>query len=162
MSQKNEQIIQKIKERIQQIDWEFNDLDTGVVLTVGDGIAFVRGLRDVQSNELIRFEDGTFGLALNLEENQVGVILLGSDDNISENDKAYRTKEIIQVPVGDELLGRVINPLGEPIDGRGPIETKEAFNIERPAPGVMARRSVDQPLFTGLKIVLIAILVLPV
>lgn len=153
MSQKNEQIIQKIKERIQQIDWEFNDLDTGVVLTVGDGIAFVRGLRDVQSNELIRFEDGTFGLALNLEENQVGVILLGSDDNISENDKAYRTKEIIQVPVGDELLGRVINPLGEPIDGRGPIETKEAFNIERPAPGVMARRSVDQPLFTGLKIV---------
>lgn len=153
MSQNNEQIIQKIKERIQQIDWEFNDLDTGVVLTVGDGIAFVRGLRDVQSNELIRFEDGTFGLALNLEENQVGVILLGSDENISENDKAYRTKEIIQVPVGNELLGRVINPLGEPLDGRGPIETTKAFNIERPAPGVMARRSVDQPLFTGIKII---------
>ena len=153
MSQKNEQIIQKIKERIQQIDWEFNDLDTGVVLTVGDGIAFVRGLRDVQSNELIRFEDGTLGLALNLEENQVGVILLGSDENISENDKAYRTKEIIQVPVGDALLGRVINPLGEAIDGRGTIETTEMRNIERPAPGVMTRRSVDQPLFTGLKII---------
>ncbi|MDN6161594.1 MAG: F0F1 ATP synthase subunit alpha, partial [Atopostipes sp.] len=153
MSQGNEQIIQRIKERIQQVDWEFNDLDTGVVLTVGDGIAFVRGLRDVQSNELLRFEDGTFGLALNLEENQVGVILLGSDDGVSENDKVYRTEEIIQVPVGDELLGRVINPLGEALDGRGSIETKEALNIERPAPSVMSRRSVDEPLFTGIKII---------
>ncbi|MDN6160417.1 MAG: F0F1 ATP synthase subunit alpha [Staphylococcus equorum] len=146
-------MIQRIKERIQQVDWEFNDLDTGVVLTVGDGIAFVRGLRDVQSNELLRFEDGTFGLALNLEENQVGVILLGSDDGVSENDKVYRTEEIIQVPVGDELLGRVINPLGEALDGRGSIETKEALNIERPAPSVMSRRSVDEPLFTGIKII---------
>lgn len=153
MSQKSEQIIQKIKERVQQIDWEFNDLDTGVVLTVGDGIAFVRGLRGVQANELIRFEDDTYGLALNLEENQVGVILLGSDKNIRENDKAYRTNEIITVPVGDELLGRVINPLGEPLDGRGAIETTESRHIERPAPGVMTRQSVNRPLFTGAKII---------
>ena len=121
MAQKDEQIVQKLKERIQQIDWEFNDLDTGTVLTVGDGIALVRGLRGVQSNELVRFEDGTLGLALNLEENQVGVILLGGDRNIRENDTVYRTKEIAKVPVGDELLGRVVNPLGEPVDGRGEV-----------------------------------------
>lgn len=153
MSQNSDQMIQKLKERIQQIDWEFNDLDTGVVLTVGDGIAFVRGLRDVQSNELIRFEDGTVGLALNLEENQVGVILLGEDNNIREDDKAYRTNEIVQVPIGDNLLGRVINPLGDPLDGRGPIEATEEAYIERPAPGVMTRQSVNRPLFTGIKII---------
>ena len=153
MAQKDDQIVQRLKERIQQIDWEFNDLDTGSVLTVGDGIANVRGLRGVQSNELVRFEDGTLGLALNLEENQVGVILLGSDENIRENDTVYRTDEIAKVPVGDELLGRVVNPLGEPLDGRGEIDSTEEFEVERPAPGVMARKSVDEPLYTGVKIV---------
>lgn len=153
MDQKDEQIVQKLKERIQQIDWEFNDLDTGSVLTVGDGIALVRGLRGVQSNELVRFEDDTYGLALNLEENQVGVILLGGDENIRENDTVYRTNEIAQVPVGDDLLGRVIDPLGEPLDGRGEIEATEERYIEREAPGVMTRKSVHQPLYTGVKVV---------
>lgn len=153
MNHKDEQIVQRLKERIQQIDWEFNDLDTGTVLTVGDGIAFVRGLRGVQSNELVRFEDGTFGLALNLEENQVGIILLGNDRNVKENDTVYRTEEIAQVPVGDALLGRIVNPLGEPLDGRGSVQASEERHVERPAPGVMTRESVHQPLFTGVKIV---------
>lgn len=153
MAQKDEQIVQKLRERIQQIDWEFNDLDTGTVLTVGDGIALVRGLKGVQSNELVRFQDGTMGLALNLEENQVGVILLGNDRNIRENDTVYRTKEIAQVPVGDNLLGRVVNPLGKPLDGKGEINTTEERYVERPAPGVMTRKSVHQPLHTGVKIV---------
>ena len=153
MDQKDEQIVQKLKERIQQIDWEFSDLDTGSVLTVGDGIALVRGLRGVQSNELVRFEDDTYGLALNLEENQVGVILLGGDENIRENDLVYRTGEVAQVPVGDDLLGRVVNPLGDPIDARGEINATEERYVEREAPGVMARKSVHQPLYTGVKLV---------
>lgn len=153
MDRKSEQIIQKLQERIQQVDWEFSDLDTGVVLTVGDGISFVRGLRNVQANELVRFENGTFGLALNLEENQVGVILLGEDRGIREGDTVYRTEEIVQVPVGDNLLGRIIDPLGEPLDNKGPIETTEERHIERMAPGVMTRQSVDRPLFTGLKVI---------
>src|SRR5699024_3277486 len=134
MDRKSEQIIQKLQERIEQVDWDFSDLDTGVVLNIGDGIAFVRGLQDVQANELVRFENGTFGLALNLEENQVGVILLGSDRGIREGDTVYRTEEIVQVPVGDNLLGRIIDPLGEPLDNKGPIETKEERYIERVAP----------------------------
>lgn len=153
MDRKSEQIIQKLQDRIQQVDWEFSDLDTGVVLTVGDGISFVRGLQDVQANELVRFENGTFGLALNLEENQVGVILLGSDRGIREGDTVYRTEEIVQVPVGDDLLGRIIDPLGEPLDNKGPITATEERYIERVAPGVMTRHSVDRPLFTGLKVI---------
>lgn len=153
MDRKSELIIQKLQERIQQVDWEFSDLDTGVVLSVGDGISFVRGLRDVQANELVRFENGTFGLALNLEENQVGVILLGSDRGIREGDTVYRTEEIVQVPVGDGLLGRIVDPLGEPLDNKGPIESTEERYIERIAPGVMTRQSVNRTLFTGIKVV---------
>src|SRR5690625_3578857 len=153
MNRKSKKIIQKLQERIEQVDWDFSDLDTGVVLNIGDGIAFVRGLQDVQANELVRFENGTIGLALNLEENQVGVILLGSDRGIREGDTVYRTEEIVQVPVGDNLLGRIIDPLGEPLDNKGPIETKEERYIERVAPGVMSRQSVDRPLFTGLKVI---------
>lgn len=153
MDRKSEQIIQRLQERIQQVDWEFSDLDTGVVLTVGDGISFVRGLRNVQSNELVRFENGTFGLALNLEENQVGVILLGDDRGIREGDTVYRTEEIVQVPVGDDLLGRIIDPLGEPLDNKGPIQAADERHIERVAPGVMTRQSVDRPLYTGIKVI---------
>ena len=153
MAQKDEQIVQRLKERIQQIDWEFNDLDTGTVLTVGDGIALARGLRGVQANELVRFQDGTLGLALNLEENQVGIILLGNDRNIRENDTVYRTEEIASVPVGDALLGRVVDPLGNPVDGKGEIKFTEEREVERQAPGVMTRKSVHQPLHTGVKIV---------
>lgn len=153
MDRKSEQIIQKLKERIIQVDWEYNDEDTGIVYSVGDGIVFARGLRNVQMSELIRFKDNTFGIALNIEQNQVGIILLGNDQNIKENDPVYRTKEIVQTPVGDTLLGRVINARGEAIDGKGAIVTDEFRYIERPAPGVMIRKSVTEPLFTGIKII---------
>jgi len=153
MDQKDEQIVQRLRERIQQIDWEFNDLDTGSVLTVADGIAVVRGLRGIQSNELVRFEDDTYGLALNLEENQVGIVLFGNDENIRENDTVYRTGEVAQVSVGDDLLGRVVNPLGDPLDGLGEIKPAEERYVERPAPSIMSRESVVEPLKTGVKIV---------
>ena len=153
MDQRSEQIVQKLKERIIQVDWEFSDLDTGEVFTIGDGVANVRGLRDVVANEMVKFQDGTLGMALNLEENQVGVIVLGSDVNIYEGDKVYRSGEVLRVPVGDEMLGRVITPLGEPEDGKGKIETSQQLPIERVAPAIMSRESVEKPLFTGVKII---------
>lgn len=153
MEQKTEQIIQRLKDRIQQVDWEFNDLETGTVFSVGDGIVFVRGLRDVLSGELVRFADDTLGMALNLEENQVGVIVLGSDVNIKEDDPVYRTNHIVQTDVGDQLAGRVVDALGSPIDEMGEIEAVDQYPSERRAPTVMMRRSVDQPLFTGIKII---------
>src|SRR5699024_10379135 len=150
---KSEQIIQKLQERIEQDERDFSDLNIGVVLNIGDGIAFLRGLQDVQANELVRVEYVTFSLALNLEENQVGVIILRSYRRIRKGHTVYRTEEIVQVPVGDNLLGRIIDPLEEPLDNKGPIETKEERYIERVAPGVMSRQSVDRPLFTGLKVI---------
>lgn len=145
MEQKTEQIIQRLKDRIQQVDWEFNDLETGTVFSVGDGIVFVRGLRDVLSGELVRFADDTLGMALNLEENQVGVIVLGSDVNIKEDDPVYRTNHIVQTDVGDQLAGRVVDALGSPIDEMGEIDAADQYPSERRAPTVMMRRSVDQP-----------------
>ncbi|EFR30654.1 F0F1 ATP synthase subunit alpha [Eremococcus coleocola] len=151
--EKTEQIIQRLKDRIQQVDWEFNDLETGTVFSVGDGIVFVRGLRDVLSGELVRFEDDTLGMALNLEENQVGIIVLGDDTNIKEDDSVYRTNHIVQTNVGDNLAGRVVDALGMPIDEAGELVVADQYPAERRAPTVMMRRSVDQPLFTGIKII---------
>lgn len=148
-----DQLITRLKERIQSVDWDYNDLDTGIVYSVGDGIAFVRGLVNVLLNEVIKFEDGTLGLALNLEMNQIGVIILGSDKNITEGQRVYRTQEVVQINVGDQVLGRVLNALGEPIDNLGPINTQMTNYIERPAPGVMDRQPVERPLFTGIKMI---------
>ncbi len=153
MSNKGQQVIEQLKKRLTTIEIEPSADEYGVVLSVGDGIVFVRGLNNVVAGELLRFDNHVFGLALNLEENQVGVVLLGSDREIVENDRVYRTKEIINVPVGDELLGRVVNSLGEPIDGKGSIATTNSYPLERVAPGVMTRESVNQSLHTGIKII---------
>ncbi|MFP4023562.1 MAG: F0F1 ATP synthase subunit alpha, partial [Thiohalospira sp.] len=126
--------------------------ETGSVLQVGDGIARIYGLSNVQANELIEFENGMKGIVLNLEEDNVGAVLLGSSEDIKEGDIAKRTKRIASIRVGESLLGRVINTLGEPLDGKGPV-TGELFEmpLERKAPGVIYRQPVNEPIQTGIK-----------
>mgnify|MGYP001037420456 CR=1 FL=1 len=153
MNKQSEMMLHMLKEQISEINFETHDLDVGKVFKVGDGIAFVRGLDQVLSGEMLRFSDDVFGLALNLEENQVGVVLMGNDALVREGDLVYRTKHVIEVGVGDALLGRVVNALGQAIDGAGPIETEATRPIERIAPGVMTRQSVYQPLHTGIKMI---------
>jgi F-type H+-transporting ATPase subunit alpha len=125
--------------------------EVGYVIDAADGIAHVQGLPGVMANELIRFADGTLGLAQNLDENEIGVVVLGEFDNIVEGLEVTRTGEVLSVPVGDNYLGRVVNPLGEPIDGLGPIETTVRRALELQAPGVMQRQSVKEPMQTGIK-----------
>ncbi|SNZ04504.1 ATP synthase F1 subcomplex alpha subunit [Terribacillus aidingensis] len=151
MSMKAEEISALIKQQIENYDTEIEVSDVGTVIQVGDGIARVHGLDNVMSGELIEFSNGVMGLAQNLEESNVGVVILGEYRGIREGDEVRRTGRIMQVPVGDELIGRVVNPLGQPIDGKGPIETSKTRPIEAPAPGVMDRKSVDEPLQTGIK-----------
>lgn len=153
MSKQSEMMLHMLKEQISALDFETEDIDVGKVFKVGDGIAFVRGLDQVLSGEMLRFNDDVFGLALNLEENQVGVVLMGNDMLVHEGDLVYRTKHVIEVGVGDALLGRVVNALGQPIDGAGAIATTDTRPIERIAPGVMTRQSVHQPLHTGIKMI---------
>lgn len=150
---KAEEISALIKKRIQHYDDKIEANDTGTVVTVGDGIALIQGLDKAMASELVVFEDDTYGMILNLEEEMVGVVILGSDENIKEGQTVRRTKQIVEVKVGDAMLGRVVNALGEPIDGNGPIESDKYRPIERVAPGVMTRKSVHEPLMTGLKIV---------
>jgi F-type H+-transporting ATPase subunit alpha len=121
------------------------------VLLVGDGIARVHGLDNVRAGELVEFSDGTTGMALNLEEDNVGIVIFGSDSGIKEGDEVRRTERITEVPVGDALLGRVVSPLGEPIDGKGPLGTDETRLVEVIAPGIVTRKSVHEPMQTGLK-----------
>ncbi|QXE01152.1 MULTISPECIES: F0F1 ATP synthase subunit alpha [Terribacillus] len=151
MSMKAEEISALIKQQIENYDTEIEVSDVGTVIQVGDGIARVHGLDNVMSGELIEFSNGVMGLAQNLEESNVGVVILGEYRGIREGDEVRRTGRIMQVPVGDELIGRVVNPLGQPIDGKGPIESSKTRPIEAPAPGVMDRKSVDEPLQTGIK-----------
>lgn len=153
MSMNTESLIQQIKDRITAIPQTHETDEQGFVYSVGDGIVFVRGLRNVVAGELLKFEGNVFGLALNLEENQVGVALLGTDRNIRENDPVYRTSKVVEIGAGDALLGRVVDAMARPIDGLGPIEADAMMRVERMAPGVMTRKSVHQPIFTGLKIV---------
>lgn len=142
-----------IKDKIENSDVNLDVSEVGQVLSVGDGIARVYGLDKVQSNEMVEFESGVKGMALNLEEDNVGVVIFGSDESIKEGDKVKRTDKIVSVPVGKELLGRVVNALGEPVDGKGSIKAKQYSNSEVKAPGIIARRSVHEPVQTGLKIV---------
>ncbi len=142
-----------IKDKIENSDVNLDVSEVGQVLSVGDGIARVYGLDKVQSNEMVEFESGVKGMALNLEEDNVGVVIFGSDESIKEGDKVKRTDKIVSVPVGKELLGRVVDALGEPIDGKGSIKAKQYSNSEVKAPGIIARRSVHEPVQTGLKIV---------
>lgn len=127
--------------------------NVGTILKVGDSIATVYGLRQAQMGELLEFGDGTTGMVLNLEENSVGVALFGSDRNLKEGDTVRRTGRIADVPVGEEVVGRVLDAIGNPIDGKGPLTTKERRRVESPAPNVLARKSVHEPLMTGLKAV---------
>jgi F-type H+/Na+-transporting ATPase subunit alpha len=151
MEIKAEEITQIIKQQIKDFDKKVELSETGVVLSVGDGIARVFGLEKVQALELVEFPGGIFGLALNLETDNVGIAIMGDDFNIKEGDIVKRTGRIAQVPVGDAVLGRVLSAVGEPLDGKGPVDTTETRRIEMVAPGVIARKSVHEPCYTGLK-----------
>jgi F-type H+-transporting ATPase subunit alpha len=145
------EISEIIKRQLQGYEGEVDLKEAGRVIEVGDGIARIYGLENALAGELLEFPGGVFGLVLNLEVDNVGAVLLGSDTQIKEGDQVTRTKRIAQVPVGEALIGRVVNALGQPVDGKGPIEAKEFRPIERYAPGVVDRRSVKEPLQTGLK-----------
>ncbi len=151
MQIKVEEISELIKQKIEGFKLDFNKEETGIVISVGDGIAQIYGLENVMYNELIEFPEDIFGIALNLEEDNVGAIILGEGHKIKEGDTVKRTKRIISVPAGEALVGRVVDPLGEPLDGKGPIDTKTYMAIERIAPGVIARQPVSEPLQTGIK-----------
>lgn len=139
-----------IKEQIKKYASDISDTEVGMVISVGDGISEVSGLSNVMLNEIVIFSNGTHGIALNLEVNSIGVIILGKYNDIKEGTLVKRTGKITEVPVGDQLLGRVIDPLGEPVDGMGPIEVDRYYPIEKIASGVMTRQSVYQPLETGI------------
>jgi len=146
-----DEIVRVLREEIENYDRVVNISETGSVISVGDGIARIHGLERVMAGELIEFPHHVSGLALNLEEDQVGAVLLGDFTEIKEGDEVRRTGRIMSVPVGDALVGRVVNALGEPIDGKGPVETSEFNAIERLAPGVVDRSPVKEPLQTGIK-----------
>ncbi|MBM7645362.1 F-type H+-transporting ATPase subunit alpha [Scopulibacillus daqui] len=151
MGIKAEEISSLIKQQIEDYQSKVQVSDVGTVIQVGDGIARVHGLDNCMAGELVEFANGVMGIAQNLEESNVGIIILGPYKDIHEGDEVKRTGRIMEVPVGEELLGRVVNPLGQPIDGKGPINTTKTRPIESPAPGVMDRKSVHEPLQTGLK-----------
>jgi F-type H+-transporting ATPase subunit alpha len=153
MELKAEEISQIIKEQIKDYDKKVELSETGVVLSVGDGIARVYGLDKVMAMELVEFPGGIYGLVLNLEEDNVGVAVMGDDFGIKEGDMVKRTGRIAEVPVGEALLGRVVSAVGEPIDGKGPIDAKETRRVEMVAPGVIARKGVHEPMYTGAKAV---------
>ncbi|MGK0269919.1 MAG: F-type H+-transporting ATPase subunit alpha [Cocleimonas sp.] len=140
-----------IKKRIEGFDTDAEARTEGTIVSIMDGIVRIHGLADVMSGEMIEFSNGEFGLAMNLERDSVGAVVLGDYKNITEGDKVKCTGRILEVPVGPELMGRVVNTLGAPIDGKGPINTTETNPIERQAPGVIERKSVDEPMETGIK-----------
>ncbi len=151
MSIKAEEISKLIKQQIETFEADIEVSDVGTVIEVGDGIARAHGLENAMAGELLEFENGVMGLAQNLEESNVGIVILGEYTDIKEGTEVRRTGRIMQVPVGEELLGRVVNTLGQPIDGKGPINTTKSRPIEAQAPGVMDRQSVFEPLQTGIK-----------
>lgn len=151
LSIRPEEISTLIKQQIQNYQSDIQVVDVGTVIQIGDGIARVHGLEKCMSGELLEFSNGVVGMALNLEEDNVGVVIMGPYTGIREGDQVKRTGRIMEVPVGEEMLGRVVNALGQPIDGNGPINTTKFRPIESPAPGVMARKSVHEPMQTGIK-----------
>ena len=148
---KADEISSIIKERIDNFELSVDIEETGKVISVADGIAQVYGLKNVMAGEMVEFENGEQGIALNLEESSVGIVILGSGNDIREGVSVKREGKLLKVPVGDAVVGRVVNPLGEPIDSKGPIETDEYRFVEEKAPGIMARKSVHEPLQTGIK-----------
>lgn len=153
MQLRPEEITALIKQQIKDFEFDTRSEDVGRVIQVGDGIALIYGLENAMAGELLKFKNDVFGMVLNLETEHVGAVLMGDDTLIKEGDEVFRTKHIVTVPVGDELLGRVVNALGQPIDGNGPLNTTRTRPIERVAPGVMTRKSVNEPLHTGIKII---------
>ena len=151
MDIKTDEIKDLLKAEIEKFDLDIDVSEVGEVLEVGDGVARVSGLENVMSSELVELPNGVFGMALNLEEDNVGLVLFGETEKVKEGDIAKRTESVVEVPVGEGMLGRVVNPLGQPIDGKGSIETNETRPIERKALGVLQRQPVKKPLQTGLK-----------
>src|SRR5499427_3420449 len=151
MSIKAEEISQIIRDQIGNFAVDVDVAEVGTVVSVGDGIARLHGVERAMAGEMLEFPHGLFGIALNLEEDSVGAVLLGRSTEIKEGDTVKRTGRIISVPVGDELIGRVVNALGQPVDGKGPITSSKFSPIERLAPGVVDRMPVKEPLQTGLK-----------
>ncbi|MDO5046414.1 F0F1 ATP synthase subunit alpha [Campylobacter sp.] len=148
---KADEISAIIKERIENFDLNVDVEETGKVISVADGVANVYGLKNVMAGEMVEFESGEKGMALNLEESSVGIVILGKTDNIKEGSSVKRLAKLLRVPVGDALIGRVVNSLGEPIDAKGPIDATETRFVEEKAKGIMARKSVHEPLQTGIK-----------
>ena len=146
-----EQISSIIKEQIKRYEKDLELVDTGVVMEVGDGISRIHGLEECMAGELIEFPGEVYGMALNLEEDNVGCVLLGPDTEIKEGDTVKRTGRIVEVPVGDVMIGRVVNSLGQAIDGKGDIKAEKFSPVEKIAPGVIERQSVDEPIQTGIK-----------
>jgi len=146
-----EEISSIIKDKINKFKFDIDVAETGKVVQVGDGIARIFGLDNVQAGEMLLFPGDIYGMALNLEEDNIGCILFSDSEKIKEGDTATRTGNILQVPVGKELLGRVVNPLGQPLDGKGKIESSEFLPMERKALGVIQRQPVEEPLQTGIK-----------
>ncbi|MBQ6961792.1 MAG: F0F1 ATP synthase subunit alpha [Clostridia bacterium] len=151
MQLKPEEISKLIKEQIKHYNNKISQSDTGTIIMIGDGIARATGLDQCMANELVKFPNGEYGMALNLEENSVAIVMLGTDEGIREGDTVERTGQVVSVPVGEAMIGRVVNALGQPIDGKGPMETKEMRPIERNAPGIIQRKKVSVPLQTGIK-----------
>ena len=151
MQLKPEEISKIIKAQIKNYENAIEQSETGTVILVGDGIARATGLEKCMSGELVQFANGEYGMAQNLEENSVSIVMLGSDVGIKEGSVVKRTGKVVSVPVGEAMIGRVVNALGQPIDGKGPIDAKEYRAIESPAPGIIERKSVSVPLQTGIK-----------
>ncbi len=151
MQLRPEEISSVIKAQIKNYDTKIEQSETGTIILIGDGIARASGLEKCMANELVEFANGEYGMALNLEENSVSIVMLGSDKGVREGDIVKRTGKVVSVPVGEALIGRVVNALGQPIDGKGPIEATETRPIESPAPGIIERQPVNVPLQTGIK-----------
>ncbi|WP_022846984.1 MULTISPECIES: F0F1 ATP synthase subunit alpha [unclassified Desulfurobacterium] len=151
MQVRAEEVLELIKKQIEEFEYSIKFEETGIVIKVGDGVARVYGLEDVEYGEVVEFEDGTEGVAFNLEEDNVGIVLLGEGKGIVEGGKVKRTGRILDVPVGDALIGRVVDALGNPIDGKGDIDYAERRAVERIAPGIVTRKPVHEPLQTGIK-----------
>ena len=151
MELRPDEIVKIIRSQIKNYEHSMQQSETGVVILVGDGIAKVSGLDACMAGELVEFPNGSFGMAQNLEEDTVSVVILGTDSGIREGDTVKRTGKVVSVPVGAGLIGRVVDALGQPIDGKGPIVSEGFRPIEMPAPGIIERKHVSRPLQTGIK-----------
>ena len=151
MELRPEEITKIIREQIKNYERKLETSETGTIILVGDGIARASGLDNCMANELVEFDNGEYGMALNLEENSVSIVILGSDAGLREGSVVKRTGKVVSVPVGEEMIGRVVNALGQPVDGKGVIDTDKIRPIESPAPGIIERKSVSVPLQTGIK-----------